>query len=1384
MSRHAPLSCVLVGETSLLLRCAEILAGRGHVVKAIISGDQTTPKVWTNFTNLTDAIHCLDERPDLLFSIANRSILSEDQLGYPSLAAINYHDSPLPAYAGVNAPSWAILNGEFRHGVSWHLMETDVDAGNILVQGQFAIDEIDTSMSLSLKCFEQALATFELLLDKLEKGDLEGFPQDHSKRKVFLKKNRLPRQGIIRWSDSGDSILRFIRAAQFGPYPNDFGLAKLLLPSGELIVVGQGRMAESAPSAPAGTIIKVDSASITVMAGDGRCLCLFGLSSLDGVTTMIPAVLQGLRLPQLSDAEAALVESLTIKSSAQEEDWRQSFRSMPAPLRPPGLRRCKYSGEGEYVFEQRLLTAPSIGHVMAIVLRSLLRQGGTLPALVGIARESLAPFMSIQPFICATHHVDELADSINRHLHSPMMASDFALRSPDVRRRWSRLDDISVCLADHIPQQLKNPGLVVCFQNRLLSLRFAASQIASCDAECFAQAIFTGLAGGLVPKRKSPADRSFVHQRISERAASSPDAIAIECGDERLSFAELESRSNMLASRLRGDGGGPEQLYGVWLPQGIDFCIAVVGILKSGSAYLPLDSTMPLQRLNQIIRDAKPLAIITHSSQRIKPDLFAADFFFLDDGHSTLDSVCQVQSEREDLAYVIYTSGTTGAPKGTMIEHRSLAHFIDATIARNLITASDRVLQLCSVAFDASVEEMFTALCAGATLVIRPAWLLDSARVFLEFCDTAQLTIIGIYASMLATIIDEMYIRGSFPSTVHLITTGGESVRAEDIQRWQSFFSVTQQPQPLLYNVYGLTETTIASLVANLSRPSVLSGYVSIGHPLPGNLLRVVDDDRNDVAPGQSGELLISGIQLARAYLNRADITEQRFFVNPGDQARWFCTRDRVRIGPSGELYFIGRTDRQVKVNGVRVELEEIERAVQSHAEVKESFAMIHQYSNNKAILVAFYVSDSSDLQFDLREHLASLLPKTMLPHRYVQVGALPVNDRGKIDSKALGEILSLPQSSAEPRAPELLSATDLECRLHATWVEVLGYGDFGTSDNFFAIGGDSLSATRLLSLIEQRLGQRLSLASLFHSPTISSLAGRLSDGEIHAHPRFRSLVTVQGQGEVAPLFVVHGGGGDVLIHVHLARCLAPRRPVYGLQAVGIDGSELRHRSVEEMASHYASEILCLRPHGAIHLLGYSGGGWYAWAVAAEILRRGGRLGLVGLVDTRGTADLHRRLRLHQLLLNGSQKLLQQFSHWRKTPSLPRLSSLRRKLESLRFLAWTLLRTPGEIAPQALDPDAKPRPTQPLRGDYFLQLHTYYRPPRLPIRVDIFGTRSAENDLRKLWNFYSTGKAYVHPNLQDHNDYYSADFMPAFADRLETLIDEIELLESQEKYPC
>jgi pimeloyl-ACP methyl ester carboxylesterase len=369
----------------------------------------------------------------------------------------------------------------------------------------------------------------------------------------------------------------------------------------------------------------------------------------------------------------------------------------------------------------------------------------------------------------------------------------------------------------------------------------------------------------------------------------------------------------------------------------------------------------------------------------------------------------------------------------------------------------------------------------------------------------------------------------------------------------------------------------------------------------------------------------------------------------------------------------------------------------------------------------------------------------------------------------------------------------------------VLGHSDFGVTDNFFLVGGHSLSSARLTGLIEQRLGRLVPVSVLFQQPTLRELSQWLAAADPLADSRgdgpvataadrpaavagsvvatidgpastsgYRSLVTLQARGEAPGLFVVHGGNGDVYIHLHLARCLAPHRPVLGLQAVGFDGSAERQRSVAEMAAHYADEILRFQPKGPYHLLGYSGGGWYAWAVAAELRRRGADPGLIGLVDTGSTADLHRRMRLRQLIRRQLQHLPRRARALVDVDPGRWPSALARKGKALRYIAWTLLRPQGGTAPQVLDPEARPRPTQPLRGDYFLQLHTYYRPPRLPLRTHVFASRGQQHQLENLWNFYARGQALLHPCLEEHEDYYNADLMPEFALLLETILGEIE----------
>ena len=886
-----------------------------------------------------------------------------------------------------------------------------------------------------------------------------------------------------------------------------------------------------------------------------------------------------------------------------------------------------------------------------------------------------------------------------------------------------------------------------------------------------------------------------MHELFEQQVQRTPEAIALVFGDQALSYGELNTRANRLAHALIDRGVGPEVIVALALERSVELVVALLAILKAGGAYLPLDPAQPLLRLGQILADAAPALVI--SSLRAVALIEATGVIVADallaipigaevspDG-DRIGSFAHLASPRSDAAanpgrrqdpataaYLLYTSGTTGTPKGVLIEHRALVGRTTDLVGRLRLDPNAVVLAHTALSFDISIVEVLMPLTGGARVVLTTEEQQRDPAALIRLVKDHRITLLQATPSQWEVLLRMGY--GEQPQI--LAIAGGEALP-------QPLAEAIRRQSGGLINGYGPTEVTIYASMQTVEADSA----VGIGTPLAKTSALVLDREGRPCPIGIAGELFLGGCGVARGYRNRAELTRERFVGDPlsaersGEDTaeRLYATGDLAHWNPNGTLAYLGRIDQQIKLRGFRIEPGEIEAHLLAHPAVAQAAVVLRSDDPANPRLIAYWVvqspgpSGAAAASADqLRAFLAERLPDYMVPAAFVELEALPLTTNGKLDRKALPapSFLGDVQQRVQP-------STDLERQLHALWAEVLGHGEFGISDNFFAIGGHSLAAARLVSRIEEKLGQRLPVASLFQSPTLASLASRLADGEILAHRRFRSLVTVQGQGEDPPLFVVHGGGGDVFIHVHLARCLAPRRPVFGLQAVGIDGSEPRHRTVEEMASHYASEIIRLRPQGPIHLLGYSGGGWYAWAVAAEILRRGGCLGLVGLVDTRGTADLHRRLRLQQLLFNGSQQLLQQLSQWRETPSLPRWNSLRRKLKALRFHGWTLLRTPGGMAPQALDPDAIPRPTQPLRGDYFLQLQTYYRPSRLPVRADIFSTPSAANDQRKLWNFYATGKAYLHPALLDHNDYYDADFIAAFAKRLDDLIRDIEAQE-------
>ncbi len=332
--------------------------------------------------------------------------------------------------------------------------------------------------------------------------------------------------------------------------------------------------------------------------------------------------------------------------------------------------------------------------------------------------------------------------------------------------------------------------------------------------------------------------------------------------------------------------------------------------------------------------------------------------------------------------------------------------------------------------------------------------------------------------------------------------------------------------------------------------------------------------------------------------------------------------------------------------------------------------------------------------------------------------------------------------------------------KLFGLWQELLGHSDFGVNESLFDIGGDSINSLALIHLVELRFNLRLMLSTLFAMPSLRQLSRWIEHPSDEQTENFRSLVCLQSLSDSHPLYVIHGGDGSIYVHLQFARSMGPNRPVYGLQAIGIDGGDSLQASVEQMAAHYASEILRFQPKGPYHLLGYSAGGWYAWAVAAELKKRGADLGVVTVIDTGATADLHRRLRIRHLL---SRQLILLPSRVRRMQALGRqqwASQLEQRWINLRFILWTIFRnrscsSPGQTDISGPEHPAQPLPhTQPLRGDYFIRLHTHYRPPRLPINVHIISTFQQSNANQKLWNFYTKGNAVVHPCMQEHEDFY------------------------------
>lgn len=710
------------------------------------------------------------------------------------------------------------------------------------------------------------------------------------------------------------------------------------------------------------------------------------------------------------------------------------------------------------------------------------------------------------------------------------------------------------------------------------------------------------LPGGKVDRRALPAPpprrprrwEAGIVERFTRHVARRPDAIAYRCGDEVLTYADLDRRSSALAARLAGAGLGAEEVVAIALPRAPAYATALLAVLRAGGACLPIDPDGPRERNEAMLRESGARFLVARDDCALGSGLARFDPAALGDvpPAATSASSRDVPADPARLAFLLYTSGSTGTPKGVEVTEGQILHRLAWDWSARPFRAGEVACQRAALGFVDAIAEWLGALLQGVPTVILPDALLERPQDLVTTLAATGVTRILLVPSQLTLLLDTVADLGARLPALALWTASGEPLPPATLARFRAAF-----PRASLWNVYGATEAwdTTACELRGDERP------VPIGVPLPGMRTYLLDDALAPVATGAVGDLYVAGDGLARGYRNDAERTREKFLPNPfspGLGDRLYRTGDRGRRRDDGVLEHLGRTDRCVKLRGVRVELGEVEAVLAAHPDVREAAAVLLDER-----LVAFVTPAAGPLDAAvLKSWARDRLPRAAVPGRIVCVPELPRNDRGKLDRTALRE----PERVLErPR-------TELEETVAEIFADLLGRGRVGATEDFFDLGGDSLLAVQLVAELEALTGRAAALDAIAADPTPRGIAATLA---AEGFPwETADCITLHPNAAGPALFAICGAWGWSVRLLRVGRALGDAIPMHALQPPAMAWPEGATLAV--MAAHYADRIAARAPSGAIRLLGTSFGGILAFEVAVQLQARGRDVALLAMVDS------------------------------------------------------------------------------------------------------------------------------------------------------------------------
>jgi len=710
--------------------------------------------------------------------------------------------------------------------------------------------------------------------------------------------------------------------------------------------------------------------------------------------------------------------------------------------------------------------------------------------------------------------------------------------------------------------------------------------------------------------RSTSADEpGCVHELFEAQAELRPKMVAVWYEDQRITYEDLNGQANRIAHYLRRLGVRSEMRVALLLDRSLEIVAAMLGVLKAGAAYVPVEPDLPVARLAQIVEGSHAALLLTCRHLRSRLPATLIPVITLDDDEHEIEQQSAENPRSaglgKSLAYVIFTSGSTGSPKGVAVEHRQLLNYVTGIGSRLDVKAGASMALVSTFSADLGHTMLFSSLCLGGELhVISEERSLDGqllARYFRQHRPA--------YLKLTPSHFRALFNRGGvevLPGDT--LVLGGEAWTSELVRQAESRCRVV--------NHYGPTECTVGALVGELPETDMRNNaeLIPLGTPLPNVRVYALDSEMQPVAVNMHGELYIGGSGVARGYLGQPALTAASFLPDPFGSygGRLYRTGDVVRCRSNGILEFVGRIDDQVKIRGHRVEPGEVESALLQHSNIQQAVVVSRECEGSGRELIGYIVPKDKTLDIDqVRHFLQAKVPAYVIPATFVTLEAIPLTKNGKVDRGRL------PPPKAAPSVVVVEDGDSTETQIRDIWVALLNRNDVRRHDNFFSLGGHSLMAVSLAARLSQLFATNVQVRSIFEKPTISELAEALRAKTIPGASSSPSVIAIRSQGRKPPFFAVHPSGGMVRCYESLARHLSSDQPFYAFQSRGLDNEDQPLTSVEEMAALYISEMRMIQRSGPYFIGGWSLGGLVAYEMAQKLREVGEKTGQLVLFDSR-----------------------------------------------------------------------------------------------------------------------------------------------------------------------